>query len=195
MSDQIMKYWSEFYQDILDFVELANTEGVELNDLQTAIQQLFDDQFVMASSEQTIKRREKMLKIQANPNTETLDFRKRRIINRYSTKPPFTLRYLQLQLDSLVGMGLAMASVHYANRILTVTADITNAGVFKEVIHTVETIKPANMEYQQNTSTKDVIGIKENISKQGIAWNYKLDGSWKLGEKPFATLEPEEVIK
>lgn len=193
MSKPITEYWPSFYEGIRDFVELARTEDAELQLSREAIDRLFDDRFVMTSSIEGIKRREKMLGIQADSSKETLDFRRKRIINRYSTKPPFTIRYLQELMDRLVGPGMTIVSVDVQQFILTVTANIENANVFKEVFRTVETIKSANLTYQQNTSLHDTIELEARISKQAITWNYAL-GSWELGENPFATLGPEVPI-
>lgn len=189
-----MEYLPEIYHDVIDFVELTETETLEVISVETAVQRLLNDQFVDTASESSIRRREKILGIQADPSTETLDFRRKRLINRYSTKPPFTIRYLQRQLDNLVGAGLTIVSVDVQNFTLTVTANINDASVFKEVEHTVKVIKPANIIYQQQTSLEDVIEFQERISKRNILWNYKL-GSWKLGEKPFANLGAEVIIK
>lgn len=194
MSNRISKYWQVIFQNIEEYQQIANTETIELDRLEAAIQQVLDNAFVLTSDEQSIKRREKELNIQADTSTETLDFRKQRILNRYQTHPPFTLRWLQRQLDRLVGEGMTIVSVDYANRILFVTANIDDAPVFNEVQHLVETVKPANMIYQQLTSVRDVIGLEERIKKQDVIWNYVL-GSWNLGQKPFADLGPEEVIK
>jgi len=194
MSERMLQYLPEFYREIQDFAEIDKTESVELDDLETAIQRAFDNQFVMTADVEAVKRREKMLGIQADPATETLEFRRKRLINRYSTKPPFTRRYLQEQLDALVGPGMTIVSVDVQNFILYVTANIENAKVFREVIHTVETVKPANMLYQQNTSLRADIGLRESISLRPITWNYRL-GSWQLGVQPFATLGAEEVVK
>jgi hypothetical protein len=79
------------------------------------------------------------------------------------------------------------------NYVLYVTTNIQTATVFREVQHTIRIIKPANLIYQQETSTAATIGLKAHISKQDITWNYKL-GSWQLGAQPFATLGPEEVL-
>jgi hypothetical protein len=195
MPERILTYLPPFYRDIFDFVKLAEAESVELDSLEAAVQRLFDDQFAMTASADAVKRRERMLGIQADLQSESLDFRRKRLVNRYSTKPPFTLRYLQEQLDALVGKGMTIVSVDPQNFILYVTTNIENANVFKEVQHTIETIKPANLLYQQNTSLSDDIVFEEHISAQSISWNYKLDGSWKLGEKPFATLGPEVIVK
>lgn len=194
MSERVRPYWPEYYHDVIDFIQIAQTEDIELDDMTSAIQQLFDDQFVLTSSVQAIKRRELMLGIQADPTTESLEFRKQRILNRYQTTPPFTVRWLQEQLDRLVGPGMTIVSVDVENFILYVTTNIENANIFKEVLHTIQTVKPANLVYQQNTSLNDTIGLEEHISKQEITWNYKL-GSWKLGEKPFWSLGTEVKIK
>lgn len=188
MPDRVLPYLPSYYGEVLDFIQLARTEDAELDSLEAAVEQLFDDQFVLTSGVQAIKRRERMLGIQADPGLETLDFRKQRILNRYRTKPPFTVRWLQEQLDRLVGPGMTIVSVDAERFILYVTTNIENANVFKEVQYTVQTVKPANIVYQQNTALYDRIGLEEHITGRGIAWNYKLDGSWRLGERPFATL-------
>jgi hypothetical protein len=188
-----MAYLPDYYREIRDFNDLAGTESIELDALESAIGRLFDDQFVMTAGVDAVKRRERMLGIQADPAAESLDFRRKRLINRYSTKPPFTLRYLQQQLDALVGPGLAIVSVDVQQFILYVTANIENANVFKEVQHTVETIKPANLIYQQNTSLRADIGLRERISMRTVSWNYRL-GSWQLGAQPFATLGTEVPV-
>lgn len=192
--NRLLEYLPEIYHDVIDFVELTETESVEIISAEQAVNALFDSQFVTTATEQAIKRREKILGIQADP-TETLEFRRKRLINRYSTKPPFTVRYLQQRLDFLVGTGLTIVSADPQTFLLTVTANIDNAAIFKEVERTVRVVKPANLIYQQQTSLEDVIGLEEHISKKDIYWNYKLDGSWLLGEKTFADLGTEELIK
>lgn len=191
---QISQYWPEYLLKILDFTELAKGEDEELDALREEINRLFDDYFVMTSSVEAIKRREEMLGIQADPTTETLDFRKKRIINRYSTKPPFTLEYLQQRLDFLVGKGKGSASVDPQNFILKIAAAIENAGIFKEVERTVYTIKPANMIYQQETAIGDGVGLQERITMQRMNRLTRL-GNWALGAVPFAVLEEEVRVK
>lgn len=192
--NRLLEYLPEVLREIDDFKALTDAEIPEMDNLSAAIQKYIDDQFVMTASVEGIRRREKMLRIQADPSTEPLEFRRKRIINRQSTKPPFTIRWLQEQLDRLIGPGMAVVSVDVQQFILYVTTNIENANLFKEVQHTVQTVKPANLIYQQNTSLNHKIGIKHTTKARTVTWNYKLDGSWKLGEKPFATLGPEVTL-
>lgn len=194
MFERVIRLLPEYFREILDYVEMGSTEDIELNAVEAATEQLLNDEFVLTSSQQAVKRREDMLGIQADPTMESLEFRKQRILNRYQTKPPFTIRWLQQQLDRLVGPGMTIVSVDVQNFILTVTANIDNANVFREVQYTIQTIKPANMDYQQNTALEEKIGLRERLYKQEVGWNYKLNGTWQLGEKPFATLGPEVPI-
>lgn len=195
MAERIIQHLPEFYRLIEDFNELDNTETIELDLLQGGVDQLFDDQFVQTAGLQAVKRREQMLGIQADPTIESLDFRRRRILNRYQTKPPFTIRYLQQQLDMLAGPGMTIVTIDVQAFLLTITTHIDNASVFKEVLHTVETIKPANILYQQNTALEGGIELKERISRREMIFNYELNGLWKLGEKPFMTLGSEVIVK
>jgi len=192
MRKPIRQYWPDYYHAIIDFIELADTQDAELDTLAEAIEQLQDDRFVLTSGTAAVKRRETVLGIQANPAVETLDFRKLRIVNRYSTKPPFTVRVLQQQLDRLVGAGITTVSADVQQFVLDVTVDIDNAAVFRELQHTVETVKPANMVYRQRTGLLDRIVLTEHVVQQPITWNCVLD-EWTLGE-PFVTLGAEVEI-
>lgn len=191
---RLQEYLPPYYVDSKQMTALLMAQEIELDNIAAGILRQRDDMFIMTASAQAIRRREKMLRIQADPATEPLDFRRKRIINRQSTKPPFTQRWLQAQLDRLIGPGMAVVSVNTAEFLLMVTTNIENANLFKEVQHTIQTVKPANMVYQQNTSLRHRIGIKHTTVKRDVSWNYKLDGSWKLGEKPFADLGPEVTL-
>ncbi|MEV2309380.1 putative phage tail protein [Paenibacillus larvae] len=183
-----------YYREIKEFQELMKTMDEEARLFQIEIERLLNNQFVLRSDEVATKRRENELSIQADPQEESLDFRRKRIVNRYSTKPPFTIRYLQERLDFLLGKGRATASVDPQKFILKVNTKINDAAVFPEVEHTIHTIKPANLVYNQETSLQDGIGIGEHIYKSTLTRKTKL-GSWKLGRVPFAERGKEELVK
>lgn len=193
--NRLLSYLPELHAEIREFQEITHTEQSEFDLLNRSINQLFDEQFVLTASEQSIARREKMLNIQADPAKESLEFRRKRLINRYSTKAPFTERYLQQQLDRLVGAGVAIVGVDVQNFLLSVEAKIDDAAVFKEVIHTVEKVKPANMVYQQQTAVHDSIQLEERLSRAALTRLTGLSTTWKLGVTPFAIRGEEVQIK
>lgn len=192
--NRLIEYLPPDLQEVEDFQALTEAEVPEIDAATSATDLMLDNQFASTASIQAVRRFESILRIQANPAVEDLDFRRKRIINRLSTKAPFTVRWLQGQLNRLVGAGMTVVSVDHNEYTLYVTTNIENANLFREVQHTVEVVKPANLIYKQNTSLKHRIGIKHTTKARTIGWNYKLDGSWKLGEKPFATLGPEVTL-
>lgn len=195
MADSYMSYLPPLYHDIAEFEEIAKTVDAEIALLEAEVHQIFNNRFVMTANEYGVKRREKAFKIQADPSTENLDFRKKRIINRQSTKAPFTSRFLQNRLDYLVGAGRVVMSVDWLNSILAITAGIKDAPLFKEVEHTIRTIKPASMVYQQETALSDSITLEERISLRRLYRMTRLSTTWKLGRTPFAEASEEVRIK
>lgn len=191
LSNRLMQYEPEYYHSVREFIALLDTEEMELDQLEASRLRLLGDQFVITSSEAALRRREQQLKIQADPTIETLDFRRRRIVNRYTTKPPFTIRYLQQKLDQLLGAGKASATVDIQNFVLTIMANLTDAAVFKEVNYTVQTIKPANLAYMQQTSLRESIILHETAYRYTAERNTRLSTRWKLGSTPFTMLGEE----
>lgn len=185
-SDKLIFMMPDEFRDSKEMVSVTDVEDKQIDRLDAAISEYLNDQFVMNSGTEAIRQRETELGIQPNPSQETMDFRRRRIINRYSTKAPFTARYLQQQLDKLVGPGVAVVSVDVGKFLLYVTAKIDDAPVFKEVVHTVQYVKPANMVYQQQTALHDALQLVERISKTVLTRMTGLSTTWRLGETPFA---------
>lgn len=89
---------------------------------------------------------------------------------------------------------MTLVAVDPQSFLLTVTTNIDNASVFNEVLHTINTVKPVNLIYQQNTALEGSIELDERISTRLIEWNYNLGGSWKVGAKPFASFGPEVPV-
>lgn len=195
MAEPLLKRLPDFYHDVKEMVLLMETQDGEKEKLLAAMQRLFDDQFVMTASEDAIARRERMLNILPDRDAESIDFRRRRIINRYTTKPPFTIRYLQEKLDFLLGKDKARAVVDADAFLLRIVANITDAAVFKEVGHTVYAVKPANLVYQQETELLSNVGVNENIYRSDLKRTTRLSTTWKLGRSPFAERGPEVQIK
>lgn len=184
----------EYYKGIKDFVELMETENAELDQLLAAVQRQFDDQFVETAGEQAIKRREQQLGIRADVASETLEFRRKRIVNRYSTKPPFTIRYLQERLDFLVGEGRALAEIDEQSFVLTITMSVPDAAYFREIEHTIKQMKPANIVYNQATALADTIMLEERAWSIPLIRQTRLSTSWRVGITPLSVRGQEVRI-
>lgn len=192
--NRLLSRLPDLLHGIREFKALTETEKLEFNQLAESIDKTLDDQFIETATLKAIERREKMLNIIADPYIESLENRRIRILNRYQTKPPFTKRYLQKQLDTLLGVGRSDVTVNPEEFILTVTTSIDDAFLFREMEYTINTVKPANIIYQQETSIIEPLLLKETGKKQVLTRNTRLGTTWKLGNTPWADRENEVVI-
>ena len=182
------------YDGVLEISVLSETDDVLLDQALAKLERAQLNQFILTADEETISVYEKMFSILANPATETLQFRRERILNRMSLQPPFTMRWLQNKLDEIIGVGKWNAYVDYANRTLYIESFVVNQQWFNELRITINRIKPCNLVFVNKPLIMADVVANETIVSATQHYNYIL-GQWQLGQQPFATTDSEEVIK
>lgn len=182
------------YNGVLEISVLSETDDVLLDRALAKLERAQLNQFILTADEETISVYEKMFSILANPTTETLQFRRERILNRMSLQPPFTMRWLQNKLDGIIGVGKWNAYVDYANRTLYIESFVVNQQWFNELRITINRIKPCNLVFVNKPLIMADVVANETIVSATQHYNYIL-GQWQLGQEPFATTDSEEVIK
>lgn len=133
------------YDGIRDTDELSETVAIELDALDKAREQVENEQFIMTSSEKYIRIREKGWNIRADPTTESLDFRRRRIITRQSTRLPITQRRVHEILNMLVGEGNYEEHLNIEKCEAVFIFEATDAAVNSEIDYTLERMIPLNI--------------------------------------------------
>lgn len=91
------------YDEVLEMDELINTEQKIFDELYEESEQVQNNAFLISADSSRIRDYEKLLKIKANTNIEDLQFRRGRVINRLSTRPPFTISWLKEKLTQVIG--------------------------------------------------------------------------------------------
>lgn len=193
-SRKVAEYAPHTYKGFQEYEEIVRVSDELLDDLEKAVDDLKDNQFIISANEEGVAQYESMLSIVANPSTETLEFRRQRLINRLSTMPPFTIRFLRNKLSEILGEGKFNAYVDYANYIIYVESAVENQTWFNEIMITMTNIKPANMVFINKPLISTAIALSEDISYHTRSFNYAL-GYWTLGEKPFASYQSGGAIK
>ena len=182
------------YDGVLEISVLSETDDVLLDQALAKLERAQLNQFILTADEETISVYEKMFSILANPTTETLQFRRERVLNRMSLQPPFTMRWLQNKLDEIIGVGKWDAYVDYANRTLYIESFVVNQQWFNELRITINRIKPCNLVFVNKPLIMADVVANETIVSATKHYAYIL-GQWQLGQEPFATTDSEEVIK
>lgn len=186
-SDLTGRFWPTAYDNILEVDRLVQAEDTLFRDLILGIDQMWDNQFVVTCDVATIRKYEDMLSIVPSPSTETLEFRRQRIINRLTLLPPFTMRFFRDRLDRIIGPGLWTIQMAYGQRTLTIVAPGDNTAWTHEIAVTILQFLPANLVVINAPLLIEGVEV-DNFLQTDRQENFYLLGLWTLGVHPFATI-------
>ena len=124
-----------WYREVLDYQQICLTE-----------QQQFEACLLYQTmDERAVGMWEQVFRIVPNPQVESLAFRRTRVLNRISTRPPYTLGFLYQKLDELIGPGEWKVTVDYPNYTLYIESAAQNQNYATELAFTINRIKPAHI--------------------------------------------------
>lgn len=194
MSNRISKNQPRYEREIFEFKEIARVESAQLDGADTQREKIFLNQFVLTADADGLAMFENLYNIISEP-TDTLEFRRERILLRIQLQPPFTLRYLKQQLDKIIGAGKYTVDIDYNNYTLTVNSAAENQSYAQEVAVVIGKIKPANIVFVSRPLVVQGLFENETITNIPLQLNYRLGTRWNLGQKPFKSRGVKEVIK
>ena len=127
-----------------------------------------DNQYVVRMDEPTVGKWEVVLGI-VHSEGESLIFRRERILNRLTNKPPFNLRFITDKINLLFGNG--SYTVFFDQNSLTLVLEGTpdSPERLKEIYITVMSIKPANISYLYHA--------KDQLDWGNKLYNYTYNGT------------------
>ena len=194
LDTQLCQQLPPWYREVLDYQQMCQTETAQFEALAQEITGVAENFFFQTMGLDGIEMWEQIFHIVPNPQTEDVDFRRYRVLNRITTKPPYTLGFLYQKLDELIGPGLWEVNVDYPNYTLYIESSAQNQNYAQEVAFTINQIKPAHIVYVNTPYIQSGLLLSEQIERLNRAYNYKL-GLWALGQLPFATDQDNEVVK
>lgn len=143
-----------WYREILDYQQICQTEEAQFTALANEINGVADNFFFQTMDISAVSQWERIFGITPNLDTDTLEFRRARVLNRISTRPPFTLGFLYQKLDELIGPGEWTVTVDYPNYTLYIESSAENQLYATEVAYTINRIKPAHIVYVNTPYTR-----------------------------------------
>lgn len=191
----LLKYFPRIYQDIPEIKEIVKTENADFEKAKSDLKDLVDNQFIFTANEYCISYMEKQIGIIANPEIETLEYRRLRLLNRVSTQPPFTTPFLRQRLDDIIGKDEYTLTIDYPKYTIYIESIARNQTYNHEIAVTMNMVKPANMIFINVPTIISPVLLGETVSSVQLDYNYKLGTKWVLGRKPFISYKNEEVVK
>lgn len=188
-------YDSPYYKDNIEAQEIKKVLEYFKGTLEEELEKLRKNQYLLTADEVGIAQAEQDFEIIPDLENEDLEERRKRVILRNSTKPPYTFRYLKSRLDEIFGAGNYEFKRDIAARSISVETAVKNAFLFTEISLMINKLKPANMIYLNSPFLVHEIGVSEEIWTARLVYNYRLGTTWILGQSPFFSEANEEIVK
>ena len=143
---KMIEYLPECLRNVKEY-EAILTMAVqpEVEILWNRLDDMLNDQFIQDATENGVSRYEKIMKIVPRAD-KTLEERKFALITKNNEHPPFTIKWLEKQLEMLCGKGGYSVSRDVGKKILTVRVELAVSGNYNNVEALLERVVPANME-------------------------------------------------
>lgn len=136
-----------FYHDVAEFQAIAAAIDPELEVLSSQWRNDFVESFILEASGERLKGWEEEIGIRADPLTETDAIRRKRLILRYTTKPPFTIRWLRIQLQQLLGTGFQKVERDGDIEALLLHLDVDALSLWEDIVIWLEMVVPLSMQF------------------------------------------------
>lgn len=155
-------------QNVREFQEIAKAVNPEIVALKKAINKVLNEQFVLGAVD-TLTWREQEFGITASGD-ETVTFRRERLIERKSRKPPITLRTFRDRLNAYIGTTQAEIQLVPGEYAFSISIPAVDGYKFRDIQQVVNDLKPANMEYIQYPFSVERIRIRETSREMKVAY-------------------------
>lgn len=188
----IMQY-PEVFAKMNDIKEVSKARDQQYHKLNEAVKRLENDNFFSTSTLEMVERLEKMAKIEAKPEQESLDFRRIRLQNRFNLASPYTSRFFAMKFDEIIGVGKWKATINKERTILTLECNAENQAWYEEIEATVSSMIPQKMRFVNTPYTRNQLEIKGSIDSGLILYGYAL-GSWALGTAAFGKEDMKNIV-
>lgn len=192
----LKEYLPIMYEGIVEAETQQDSLSIEVDKMNNIYEQALMDQFVQFASLKVLPYYENIFNIVANPETESVQFRRERILSRMKMlTPPYTYYYLRIMLDGFFGKGRYKLEVDNNNFKILLESAASDSLWYHEIQVSITAVKPCNMIFVNIPRLSTNLTVNEKISHSKTIYNYKLDGTWLLGLKPFITQEEDIVDK
>lgn len=182
---KISDYLPELYNNNIEMNNIINSEEDELeNGLKLKIDNAFKNTFIKTANEDGINKYEKLLDIVPNAATESLSFRRERVMSRLTSSIPYTEKYLINKLNDILGVGNWEYTLDYNTYTLTITTLVPGKDWYNELLYFFDTTVPCNIVLVLNLFgatwqvVKDRMNTWQNIYDSNMTWQELMDGEW-----------------
>ena len=143
-SVNLLEYLPPFLREYREMKAVMNAENPELSALYENADRVLNNEFIATADEYGIERFEKLLGILPS-KSDTLESRRARVLSRWFTQLPYTLRAFLAKLYGLSDYGNIEVAVDFDRYRIAIDTDFELYGQISEVERLVELMFPCNI--------------------------------------------------
>lgn len=147
-NNKVFRFANDLYSDNREMLAIYNSHEQEVLLVNNSTLKAFLNNFVRLCDLDGIRKWEKIFNILADELTETLDFRKTRVLNRLIQQPPYTKIYLERMLAGIFGEENYALKILNNNYIMNIVIETNIDGLYDDTIKLLKKLIPANMTIQ-----------------------------------------------
>ncbi len=143
-SVNLLEYLPPFLREYREMKAVMNAENPELSALYENADRVLNNEFIATADEYGIERFEKLLGILPS-KSDTLESRRARVLSRWFTQLPYTLRAFLAKLYGLSDYGNIEVAVDFDRYRIAIDTDFELYGQTSEIERLVELMFPCNI--------------------------------------------------
>lgn len=192
----LKEYLPIVYENIVEAQTQQDSLSIEINKMNNTYEQALMDQFVQFASLKVLPYYENIFNIIANPETESIQFRRERILSRMKMlTPPYTYYYLRKILDGFFGKDKYKLTINNDEFTIMLESAVKDSLWYHEIQVSITAVKPCNMIFKNVPRISNTLLTNETVTSKSSVRNYRLNGTWSLGSRPFVSIGDEETRK
>lgn len=141
---KIKRYIPKVLQDNDTMDSIYSTQEDEIELLHKSSMDIFNNNFVQTSNLKGVRKYEEILKIKSDISFD-LEYRKQKILDKLTYKPPFTRQRLQSILERIWGVGNFLFEISPDKFEVIIDIETTNPSYYIEYSKIIRDVIPANL--------------------------------------------------
>lgn len=165
----VQDYLPTVLKGVKEIDALVKSEDYLFDILVSIVDKEYARMFIQTSDEVGVTRFEQLVGIVADPTTETLDFRKERLLTRTNATLPYSTIWLRVYLNGILGPQNYELTIDYKQDIIRLNSYLLDYSWAREATTVIRDIKPCNMIFQNIPTIKEYVGLMYWLDEN--TWN------------------------
>lgn len=155
--ETLTKQLPDYFKPIIEFQAIMQAHGYEVDIFELMIDRVWANNYIATCDEQTLAYWENVLGLTYSYG-DTLDYRRSKVMQKFTTAPPFSIEFLKDRLTELYGADGYTVSVDPVESKIYITVTSNRYGAIDLLYDLLWDIIPAHLEIYANQNTTTYIG-------------------------------------